>query len=436
MVGSSDDWPLRNLSRASAAANMPIIIVSMNYRLGGLGFAALPELSASAGSGNLGLLDQRLALEWVQRNIGRFGGNRDRVTIWGQSAGGQSVCFHLASPSSAGLFARAISSSGPCILPYPGLADAEAQGVTWASRVGCNSPTGRLACLKNVSVAQLLNAGMPRASPHNGFLYPVIDATSTGFPADNRELFRTGRFNRVPVMIGSTDDDLGYASAHGFAPFDLAGAQLPRYLQALANAVGLGPDFVAELASNYPLSRREAPTSRDPAVSPAFATLLDLIGDSNIACTAFDTAMFIAGAMASPPPVFKYSFVYRAPQDGREALHASDLPFLFGDPAEFDNSTPAGFSAVEAHLAGTMQRRLLRFTMAGEPGAGWPELGPWMNGTRVMVFSAQPNLINGWKAARCSMWRRQREATRWLGDSELTRIFKNVSEAVARLETR
>lgn len=108
-----------------------MIVVTSNYRLSGLGFAALPELANVTGNGNFGLLDQRLALQWVQDNIAAFGGDRSRVTIWGQSAGGQSVCFHLASPASAGLFSAAISSSGPCILPYPLVLSAQQEGVKW-----------------------------------------------------------------------------------------------------------------------------------------------------------------------------------------------------------------------------------------------------------------------------------------------------------------
>ena len=84
-----------------------------------------------------GLLDQRFALRWLNENIAAFGGDVNRLAIWGQSAGGQSICFHLASPGSAGLFTRAISSSGPCVLPYPSLAAAERDGLEWAHQAGC-----------------------------------------------------------------------------------------------------------------------------------------------------------------------------------------------------------------------------------------------------------------------------------------------------------
>ena len=108
-VGESDDYDPTRL------VQQDVIVVTVNYRLGYLGFLAHPALSAESGgrgSGNYGLMDQQAALRWVQRNIERFGGDDDDVTIFGQSAGGLSVHSHLASPRSKGLFDRAIAQSG------------------------------------------------------------------------------------------------------------------------------------------------------------------------------------------------------------------------------------------------------------------------------------------------------------------------------------
>ena len=170
--GGSTDWDPVNLTTFGTSNNLPTVVVTLNYRLSGLGFAALPELANVSGNGNFGLLDQRLALEWVQRNIDRFGGDPLKVSIWGQSAGAQSVCFHLLSPGSRGLFRGAVSSSGPAILPYPTITEAEIEGSEWASRVGCTGPPGasRLACLRRASLAAVHAAGSPRLSPRDGFL--------------------------------------------------------------------------------------------------------------------------------------------------------------------------------------------------------------------------------------------------------------------------
>jgi para-nitrobenzyl esterase len=97
-------------------AKKGVVVVTPNYRLGALGFLAHPQLDAESphnASGNYGIMDQQAALQWVQKNIDRFGGDPSRVTIFGQSAGAESVLVHVASPTSKGLFQQAIVESGP-----------------------------------------------------------------------------------------------------------------------------------------------------------------------------------------------------------------------------------------------------------------------------------------------------------------------------------
>ncbi|MGZ6124296.1 MAG: carboxylesterase/lipase family protein, partial [Myxococcales bacterium] len=146
LVGESDDYDPVRLVRED------VIVVTVNYRLGVLGFFAHPALTAESpdhASGNYGLMDQQAALRWVQRNIDAFGGDPQRVTIFGESAGGLSVHSHLASPLSAGLFHRAIVESGAYALVQPSLAQAEAQGAAVAVEAGCADQTA--ACLRSAS---------------------------------------------------------------------------------------------------------------------------------------------------------------------------------------------------------------------------------------------------------------------------------------------
>src|SRR6266851_7763972 len=152
-----------------------VIVVTINYRLGLLGFFAHPALDAEGHlNANYGLMDQQFALDWVQRNIAAFGGDPKRVTIFGESAGGLSVYSNLASPTAAGLFRRAIAESGAytsfqvyeqLIVP---LATAEAGGVTFATSVGCGNQTAQ--CLRATSAAALVDA-------QPGIVYPVVDGT-------------------------------------------------------------------------------------------------------------------------------------------------------------------------------------------------------------------------------------------------------------------
>jgi para-nitrobenzyl esterase len=137
------------------------IVVTINYRLGILGYlaaAALDAQSQTGSSGNYGLGDQQFALKWVQQNIGAFGGSPHKVTNFGESAGGFSVCANIVSPAAAGLFQRAITESGPCADPLPTKTTAESEGASIVSALGCNesSTAATVACLRGLSVETIL----------------------------------------------------------------------------------------------------------------------------------------------------------------------------------------------------------------------------------------------------------------------------------------
>jgi para-nitrobenzyl esterase len=146
----------RNYHGSKLAAG-GVVVVTVNYRLGALGFLAHPALAFWPGgpAGNYGLMDQQAALRWVQRNIAQFGGDPYNVTIAGQSAGGLSVLAQLVSPGARGLFRRAIVQSGPFALTQQPLAAAEAVGENLAAAIGCTDQTAQ--CLRSVPVSDLVN---------------------------------------------------------------------------------------------------------------------------------------------------------------------------------------------------------------------------------------------------------------------------------------
>lgn len=192
-------------------AEKGVVLVSIAYRLGALGFLAHPELSRESGkgSGNFGLQDQIAALRWVKQNIARFGGDPSRVTIFGESAGGIAVSMLAASPAARGLFQRAISESGGNFAPprfaseagqnVPALSVAEKIGQDFLAKLGASDiKAARALTVDKVMAAQ---GGLNNNSP----FWPVLDGDV--LPGDQYELYKAGRFNDTPVLIGTNSDE-------------------------------------------------------------------------------------------------------------------------------------------------------------------------------------------------------------------------------------
>ena len=178
-------------------ADTGVLGVSINYRLGTLGFLALPGLTKQQGqSGNYGLLDQQTALKWVQRNIGKFGGDPKRVTIGGESAGGFSMCYHMVAPGSRGTFSQVMIQSGGC--PSRTQRTAETSGTNVANSLGCTHPATAITCLRSKSVAQLLAGPSAGASAVRGTPF---------MPVDPAAAIKSGNFTHLPTVVGSQLDE-------------------------------------------------------------------------------------------------------------------------------------------------------------------------------------------------------------------------------------
>jgi len=201
LYGGTAALPLHN---GANLAKRGAVVVTLNYRLGIFGFFAHPELSAESPdhvSGNQGILDQIAALRWVKANIATFGGDPDRVTIMGNSAGGESVALLVASPLAKGLFQRAIAESGNDAMPinptdshrFDGKAAAEAKGLAFAKAIGAE----HLADLRTLSAADVQKpAWLPRT---------YVDGHLV--PADLTTLYRSHRQNDVPLLVGWTAEE-------------------------------------------------------------------------------------------------------------------------------------------------------------------------------------------------------------------------------------
>lgn len=231
-----------------------VLVVTVNYRLGCFGLLALPGLTAESpfrSSGNYALLDQQAALHWVQRNIGQFGGDASRVSLFGESAGAGSLLAHLVSPLAAGLFHRGISQSGGTTSLTRSLGDAEQAWAEALERANQQPPVGvDLGCPTNASpeavAASLRSAPATKLAAvglNVAFRGPIVDGYVV--PTAAPDALRVGRFHRVPLIMGSNRDENTFFS-HASIPDQHA------YESALSEKFGSG--LVAHVAARYPAS--------------------------------------------------------------------------------------------------------------------------------------------------------------------------------------
>jgi para-nitrobenzyl esterase len=370
-----------------------VIVVTVNYRLGALGFMAHPAFSAESGyggSGNYGIMDQQLALQWVQDNIAAFGGNPKRVTIFGESAGGNSMFAHLISPTAKGLFQRVVSESGSSEQRLPTLAEAEATGRTFGSAVGCPDQTA--ACLRAVPVATLLAQQGLLGSPTLLGIAATPNIDGHVLPQSIDSALSSGQFNRVPVINGTNHDEM-------------------RVYIALYLNLQIGPITPSELptlvevfvGANAPAVLAEYPPTDYPSPDLNFTALLT---DYIFACTAFEADE----AMARLTRTYAYEFAdENAPTLGFPpvsfpygASHGFELPYLF----DYAGFAPM-FSAGQQELSDRMIRAWTNFAKHGEPGGGWRPLSRSGNGFVESLVPPKPvhKAASAFSADhKCSFW--------------------------------
>ena len=334
-------------------AQKGVIVVTPNYRLGALGFLAHPDLDAESlhnSSGNYGILDQIAALQWVHRNIGLFGGDPSRVTIFGQSAGAESVLVHLISPESKGLYQQAIVQSGPfwangaIINATHSKADAEQFGEWYAQNLGYSGPDA-IEQMRNLSPEELINATPWSPSSfwgtHTVMFEPTIDGWILPDTLDN--LFRLHQENPVPLIIGNNADDGTTLGAN-------ANMTIPDYITFLTNRFGNETGAVLE---KYPAN----------STAEVQLRLEQIMTDYDFS----DSVKFAAGSMGDiSPDTYLYRYSYVLPGQPFGAFHGSETLLLFGAPGV--TSDPA--------VAGNVVDLWTRFAKTGNPNGGmnitWP----------------------------------------------------------------
>jgi para-nitrobenzyl esterase len=348
LTGESNDYNPAELVRHG------VVVVTINYRLGALGFLADSALASRRGgpSGNYGLMDQQAALRWVQRNIRGFGGDPGDVTLFGESAGGLSTLAQLASPGARGLFQRAIVESGTYQLTQQPLAAAEAAGKAFAAKAGCASNTA--ACLRGLPVSTILANENPV-----GYTPDVDGAVLT---QSIKTALARGQFNRVPVVIGTNHDEYRLF----VAVFQFLGQRVTaaNYQSMIASTLGVSAAIAGKVAAQYPLSRYPSPPVALGAVgTDAIFACHALTADESLAryvpTYAYEFNDENAPELFLPPVGFPYG-----------AAHASELPYLFSQTTV---ARPVSFSAAQQRLAAAMKQDWTNLANTGIPAAGWPK---------------------------------------------------------------
>ncbi len=348
LVGESNDYNPARLVRDG------VIVVTLNYRLGALGFLADAALAGRPGgpSGNYGLMDQQAALRWVRRNIGAFGGDRRDVTIFGESAGGLSVMSQLVSPGARGLFARAVIESGTYDLTQAPLATAESAGASFAKKVGCTSHVA--SCLRHLPVAAIIG------NENFGGYEPNLDGRV--LPQSIGAALKSGQFHRVPVIIGTNRDEwrlfVGLNQLQGGQPVTDA-----NYQSMIESTLSVPAPVAATIAAQYPPSAYSSP-----------AVALGAVGtDAIFACPAVSAELSLSRYV----PTYAYEFSDRnapmrfLPNLGFPygAYHAAEIQYLFTLAA---TPVPGTLSASQQELAAAMRRDWTSLARSGAPRAAWP----------------------------------------------------------------
>ena len=352
-------------------AKKGVVLVSIAYRVGNLGFLAHPGLSAESPdhvSGNYGLLDMIAALRWIKQNIAAFGGDPNKVTIFGESAGGIAVSQLCASPLAKGLFEGAASESGGSFGParpsgQPGenmrpLASAEKDGLAFQQNAGASS----LAELRKLPAEKILAAT-------RGMAWPIIDGLV--LPTDQYTLYDGKNFNDIPVLIGYNSDE-GASFSHFSTPRE--------YIQSVHSRYGA---FADKLLEAYPAGDTTVPkTARDLARDSTFgwhtwiwAKLQSERGKSKVFYYYFDQHPdYPAGS----------------PQAGIGAPHGREVPYVFGHLNELQHEQP---TAADHVISDAMATYWTNFAKYGDPnGKGMPNWPAFSDQQpELMYFNGTPH---------------------------------------------
>jgi para-nitrobenzyl esterase len=358
-----------------------VVLVSIAYRVGRIGFLAHPELTAenpNHSSGNYGLLDMIAGLKWIQKNIAAFGGDPQKVTIFGESAGGIAVSMLCASPLAKGLFHGAISQSGGSFAPprpsplhgenLQRLVDAERSGQAYVKSAGVSS----IAELRKIA-ADKLPAGGPGGGPGLGMAWPIVDGWV--IPDDQYKLYEAGRYNDTPILVGYNSDE-GLSFQPPKTPED--------YIESVKSRFG---PFADSLLKAYP-----------PGEGKVAKTARDLTRDVTFGWHTWSWARLQAKTGKSKAYLYHFDqhpeYPADSPNFGQGSPHGQDIAYVF---QHLDNSRGPGLGGQtrtitksDQNISEAMAIYWTNFAKHGNPnGKGVPEWPAFSDDNPVVMYFGQ-----------------------------------------------
>jgi para-nitrobenzyl esterase len=383
--GESNDYDATKL-----AIQGKLVVVTLNYRLNLFGFLAHPALDVERHPfGNYGIMDMQAALRWVQANIASFGGDPVNVTLGGQSAGAGAAAANLVSPGAKGLFQRAIFQSGG-YTPFARRSTSEDRGGKFAAAAGC--ATGDIAkCLRALPAAKII-ALAGTASANGPFINgPLVDGRI--ILQQEIDAFRSGEFNGMPIMIGTTKDEANFAI--GIAQYfkkDHAATTTAEFNAAMKAIYG-GNAGPGASPPAYPAGTVDRVLAHYPVKGAAQPSWTGAATD-NIACR----GQYVAEALSAHTPVYMYEFddrtapSYFPKMPGYQSLayHTGDIPYVFTGYHGGPNGLPTTLGPAQQKLSDRLVSAWANFARSGNPnGAGdapWPR---WKKGADAAAYFLQ-----------------------------------------------
>jgi len=383
-------WLSNTYDSCELAAREHVVVVSLNYRLHHLGFACFEE-----GTTNFGLEDQQAALRWLQAELKAFGGDPAQVTIFGESAGGDSVLLHGASRKSTGLFRAGIVESG--MLGAATRQKATQQTERLAQRVGCAEKSSMRDCMRKKSIAELAAADDFQFNPYGALPWsPVIDEVH--FQQHPATLYKQGKVNDVPLMLGSNTDDANFFVYLAYINATLPDAKYEAFVEGLLKEVlpaesSLDSQELARLYELYPKAGDD-----NKAVAGRMVT------DAVFTCKGQDLAQDVSKRR----DFFHWRFDHRSScidslthmfhVNFPGVFHTLELPYVFDTPT----TNLCIWSKEERALSSRMQKMWAGFAKNMTPGTEFPS---YAKSKQSFVFSTSDALEEDYRKEYCKFWK-------------------------------